>query len=120
MVYDLLGINAIEQIEANPYVLIDIARGVDFKQIDQMALELGISYDNQKRVESGIKYGLIKSTYNGHSCVIKENLIEYVISLLDVTIENVEDNLIKEQLALITNFAKENNIRKAKGSSQSN
>ena len=93
-VYDLLGVNAIEQIESNPYILIDIARGVDFKQIDQMALELGISYDNQKRVESGIKYGLIKATYNGHSCVIKENLIEFVISLLDVTTENVEDNLI--------------------------
>lgn len=93
-VYDLLGINAIEQIESNPYILIDIARGVDFKQVDQMALELGISYDNQKRVESGIKYGLIKATYNGHSCVIKENLIEFVITLLDVTTENVEDNLI--------------------------
>ena len=93
-IYDLLGINAIEQIEANPYILIDMARGVDFKQIDQMALELGISYDNKKRVESGIKYGLIKATYNGHSCVIKENLIEFVITLLDVTTENVEDNLI--------------------------
>lgn len=93
-VYDLLGINAIEQIETNPYILIDMARGVDFKQIDQMALELGISYDNQKRVESGIKYGLIKATYNGHSCVIKENLIEFVISLLDVTTESIEDNLI--------------------------
>lgn len=93
-VYDLLGINAIEQIEANPYILIDLARGVDFKQIDQMALELGISYDNQKRVESGIKYGLIRATYNGNSCVIKENLIEFVKSLLDVTSENVEDNII--------------------------
>lgn len=93
-IYDLLGINAIEQIESNPYILIDMARGVDFKQIDQMALKLGISYDNQKRVESGIKYGLIKATYNGHSCVIKQNLIEYVISLLDVTTEAVEDNII--------------------------
>ena len=93
-VYDLLGINAIEQIESNPYILIDIARGVDFKQIDQMALNLGINYDNQKRVESGIKYALIKATYNGHACVIKENLIEFVISLLDVITENVEDNLI--------------------------
>ena len=93
-IYDLLGINAIEQIEANPYILIDMARGVDFKQIDQMALKLGIDYDNQKRVESGIKYGLIKATYNGHSCVIKENLIEYVISLLDVTTEAVEENII--------------------------
>ena len=55
--------------------------------------ELGINYDNQKRVESGIKYGLIKATYNGHSCVIKENLIQFVVSLLDVTSENVEYGL---------------------------
>ena len=93
-VYNLLGTNAIEQIEKDPYILIDIARGVDFKQIDHMALELGISYDNEKRVKSGIKYGLIRSTNNGHSCILKENLIEFVISLLDVTTENVEDNMI--------------------------
>ena len=93
-VYKKLGEGALEKISENPYILIDMARGVDFKQIDQMALKLGISYDNQKRVESGIKYGLIKATYNGNSCVIKQNLIEYVISLLDVTTEAVEDNII--------------------------
>ncbi len=93
-VFDLLGANAIEQIEANPYILIDIARGVDFKQIDRMALDLGISYDNDKRVMSGIKYGLIRSTYNGHTCVLKANLIEFVINLLDVSTENVEDGII--------------------------
>lgn len=93
-VYNLLGVNAIEQIEKDPYILIDIARGVDFKQIDKMALDLGIAYDNEKRVKSGIKYGLIKGTNNGHSCILKENLIEFVISLLDVTTENIEDNLI--------------------------
>ena len=60
-VYKLLGINAIEQIEADPYILIDIARGVDFKQIDQMALELGISYDNNKRIESRSKIFINKS-----------------------------------------------------------
>lgn len=93
-VYNLLGVNAIEQIEKDPYILIDIARGVDFKQIDKMALDLGIAYDNEKRVKSGIKYGLIRGTNNGHSCILKENLIEFVISLLDVTTENIEDNLI--------------------------
>lgn len=96
-VYDLFGTRAIEEIESNPYVLIDIARGVDFKQIDQMALELGINYDNYKRIESGIKYALIRSTYNGHACVQKDNLIEFVINLLDVTTENVEDSLINLQ-----------------------
>ena len=94
-VYELLGVNAIEQIENDPYILIDIARGVDFKQIDKMALNLGIRYDNDKRIRSGIKYALIRATYNGHACVIKENLIEFVISLLDVMTENIEDGLIE-------------------------
>ncbi len=94
-VFDLYGTNAIEEMEQNPYILIDIARGVDFKQIDKMALDLGISYDNQKRIISGIKYGLIRITNNGHSCVLKENLIEFVIKLLDVNTENVEDGLIE-------------------------
>jgi len=93
-VFEMFGINAIEQIESNPYLLMDITRGIDFRQIDKIALELGINYDNEKRIESGIKYGLIRSTYNGHACVIKENLIEFVISLLDVTTENIEDAFI--------------------------
>ena len=59
-----------------------------------MALDLGITYDNDKRVESGIKYALIRITYNGHCCTLKENLIEFVIQLLDVSTEIIEDNLI--------------------------
>ena len=93
-IYKQFGANAIKEIEANPYILIDISRGVDFRQIDQMAMNLGIAYDNNKRVESGIKYALIRATYNGHCCTIKENLIQFVIELLDVTTEIVEDNLV--------------------------
>ena len=93
-VFNLFGSNAIEEIESNPYILIDITRGVDFKQIDKMALDLGINYDNEKRISSGIKYGLIRSTYNGHACVLKNNLVQFVINLLDVGSENVEDALI--------------------------
>ena len=93
-VYDELGANAIEQIEANPYILIDIARGVDFKQVDRMAMDLGMEYNNDKRIKSGIKYALIKITYNGHCCTLEENLIEYVRNLLGVSTEEIEDSLI--------------------------
>ena len=103
-VFDLLGANAKEKIEENPYILIDIARGINFAQIDKMALDLGISYDNEKRVSSGIKYALIRSTYNGHACVLKQNLIDYVTQLLDVSSENIEDALInlkaKEEIVI--------------------
>ena len=88
------GSNAIEEIEANPYVLIDLARGVDFKQVDKMALDLGVECDNNKRVSSGIKYGLIRSTYNGHTCVLKNNLIEFSRNLLEVSSESINDGLI--------------------------
>lgn len=93
-VYDLLGVNAIAEIEANPYILIDISRGVDFKQIDQMAIELGIEKENQKRVKSGIKYALIRITYNGHCCTLKDNLVEYVKQLLNVSEPVIEDGII--------------------------
>ena len=93
-VFELFGINAIQEIEANPYVLLDITRGVDFKQIDKMALDLGLDYQNEKRVKSGIKYGLILATNNGHCCVVEENLIEFVKSLLNVSEDVIENNII--------------------------
>lgn len=93
-VYKLLGANAIEQIEENPYILIDIARGVDFKQIDKMALDIGIAQDNTKRIKSGIKYSLIRVSYNGHTCVKKENLITFVGELLGVLSDYIEDCII--------------------------
>ena len=93
-IYDKLGVNAIEQIKENPYVLIDLVRGVDFRQIDNMALELGTDETSKKRIQSGIKYSLIQITYNGHSCVLLQNLEEYTKNLLNVSINDIEDNII--------------------------
>lgn len=65
-IYKTLGQNAIEEIEANPYILVDLVNKVDFTQIDKMALDIGIEYNNDKRIKSGIKYALRLATYNGH------------------------------------------------------
>lgn len=93
-IYDKLGTNAINQIKENPYVLIDLVRGVDFRQIDKMALELGTDETSLKRIQSGIKYSLIQTTYNGHSCVLLQNLEEYTQNLLDVSLNEIEENII--------------------------
>ena len=94
-VYKKLGINAIDEIEANPYVLIDAANNVDFKKIDRMALEAGIPYDNNQRIKSGIKYALQCSNLNGHCTVLEENLISFCKELLGVEEEQIIDNLIE-------------------------
>lgn len=88
------GINAVNIIEENPYVLIDVAYGVDFKQIDKMAMDLGLPINSEKRIESGIKYSIILASYNGNTCVGKENLIQFVNHLLDVSREEIENCLI--------------------------
>ena len=84
--------------------MLDIARGVDFAQVDKMALDLGFDLENYKRVKSGIKYGLIRITYNGHCCTLKNNLIDFVKNLLQVSIEAIENSLIdlkaKEEIVI--------------------
>lgn len=93
-VYQKFGKDAIVEIEENPYMLLDITYGVDFKKIDKMALDLGVKVNSIQRIESAIKYSLAISSQNGNTCVEEENLIEFVINLLDVQREDIEDALI--------------------------
>ena len=93
-VYDYLGTDAISQVEQNPYVLVDIIKTVDFKQVDKIAMELGFSHDNSKRIKSGIKYGLNKIAYNGHCTTLLENLFVFTKDLLNVTEEDIENAII--------------------------
>lgn len=93
-VYEMLGKDAVQQIEQNPYILLDITYGVDFNKIDKMAMDLGVNRNDAKRIESAIKYSLTLSSNNGHTCVVKENLIKFVKDLLGVDEEDIEEALI--------------------------
>lgn len=93
-IYKKLGKNTIQKIEENPYILVDMVRGVDFKQIDKMALDLGMDYTNQERISNGIKYSLEIVTTNGHTCVQKENLIQFVKELLNISEDLIESEFI--------------------------
>lgn len=75
-------------------MLLDITYGVDFKKIDQMALEIGIASNDEKRIESAITYSLAIASNNGNTCVEKQNLIKYVQALLGTTISEIETALI--------------------------
>lgn len=63
-VYEIYGVNAVEEIKSDPYKLIDVVKGISFKVIDEAALRIGINQDDEQRIIYGIKYGLMLSTYN--------------------------------------------------------
>lgn len=93
-IYKKLGIDTIKKIEENPYILVDLSKGINFKQIDKMALDLGIDYTNPERIQNGIKYSLAIITYNGHTCVLKQNLLEFVENLLNISQDLIEVEII--------------------------
>lgn len=93
-IYKKLGPNTIDLIEQNPYMLIDLVMKADFRQIDQIALKLGLDEESDKRVQSGIKYALRIANNNGHCCVLYENLLEFCHELLGVSIELIEESII--------------------------
>ena len=103
-IYKKLGPQTIDEIEANPYILIDLVKGIDFAKLDKYALENGFEINNYKRIKCGIKYALIKITYNGHCCTLEDNLIKYVKELLKVEDDDIEHCLIdlnvKEEIVI--------------------
>lgn len=93
-IFKSLGNDAIEKIKEDPYILEETGTKCDFLQIDRMALSIGIEKSSLRRIEAGILHALNLSTYNGHSCVLKTSLIQYVSTLLGVSEEDVSDGII--------------------------
>lgn len=93
--FEELGINAISEIEKNPYILIDISKNIDFQKIDMIAIKLGIEKNNYERVKYGIKYILLRNAYNnGHSCLLLDELINISIDMLNVEKNDLEDLIV--------------------------
>ncbi len=92
-VYEIYGINAVEEIKSDPYRLIDVVRGISFKTIDEAAIKIGVNTDDEQRIIYGIKYALLLATYNGHTCVVRANLLDFVSTLLEISENTINDFL---------------------------
>jgi len=92
--YKELGATALDMIKSNPYVILDVCNGVSFKVTDQIASNIGIDVNNIMRVSAGIKYTLSLASYDGHTYLPKEQLIDYLIEFLSVDSDAIESALI--------------------------
>ena len=88
-VYNEYGVNTVEIIKNNPYVILDIVARIGFSEIDNIALENGITLNNLERLEASIKYAMKIAEQNGHTYVKKDNLVDFVINLTGAEEENV-------------------------------
>ena len=88
-IYNEYGVNTVEIIKNNPYVILDIVARIGFSEIDNIALENGITLNNLERLEASIKYAMKIAEQNGHTYVKKDNLVDFVINLTGAEEENV-------------------------------
>lgn len=94
-IYQAVGKDTIDIIKENPYSLLGFVRTLNFKIVDSIGKNLGISLDNPDRLDSGVIYAIDKITEFGHTCVEKENLIKYCVELLEVDDAEISQSITR-------------------------
>ena len=98
-IYKIFGKDTEKKITENPYLLVGEVAGIGFKKADDIAANMGISYDNENRIASGIEFVLSSAVRAGHVFVPREELKEKSAELLGVSMEAVDDVIIASAFA---------------------
>lgn len=77
-IYKEYGNNTIDIVQDNPYILLDVLKGKNFKTIDNIAVSQGMAIDSQKRIQALIKEGMKTKIYDGDTVVLKNEIIDFV------------------------------------------
>ncbi len=92
-VFKVLGENAAERIEENPYLLCSGGLEFDFERVDDIAKRLEIPEDNLERMCAGVLYVIRHNLVNGHTCLPREKVVTTSAGLLDSQSTNADDAL---------------------------
>lgn len=97
-VYQELGQDTINIVKENPYSLLLFVKSLDFKQVDEIGIKLGLPFDSTDRIDTGIIYALNNVTEFGHTCIEEDTLLDYASKLLKITINDVINGILRLQL----------------------
>ena len=89
------GSTALVRVQENPYALAGEVTGIGFRTADKIALALGCSRSDRRRIEAGLVYSLNMAASAGHTCVPEELLAQETVKLLQTDPEPVKE-LFKE------------------------
>lgn len=76
-IYLTFGDKSFEKLSENPYCITDI-RGIGFKKADEIALKMGVDERSEFRFAAAISYAMEQFAKDGHTAVLKDNLLGYL------------------------------------------
>ena len=92
-IWKLLGSQAIQLIENDPYILCTENIEVSFQRADAIAAALEKPCDDTFRIRAGIIYIITYNSGNGHTCLPREKLTEVTAAFLKLTPELINETI---------------------------
>jgi len=95
--YRRYGLDALEAVRENPYLLVEETYGVDFAVMDEIALGMGIAGDSRRRLEASVLFELTYNLNNGHVFLPRDKLVAAASQLIECPADQIEvalDDLI--------------------------
>lgn len=92
-VWKRFGVDCIELVKSDPYILCAGELNIGFERADAIALGMKKPIDSARRITAGITYVLSHNLNNGHTCLPKDKLVCVAADLLELNSEIVDNAL---------------------------
>lgn len=83
-IFKELGVNAVDIIKENPYVLCTQAQIISFERTEKIASELESAPEPKHRLRAGITHIIRYNLFNGHTCLPMKKVVPLCCELLGV------------------------------------
>lgn len=92
-VWKVWGVNTVERVKMNPYLLCTEGLRIGFERADAIAQAMGFAADDHMRVRAGTVHVLRHNCAAGHTCLPRDQLAQTAAAMLNVPVEQVEIGL---------------------------
>ncbi|MCD8096900.1 MAG: ATP-dependent RecD-like DNA helicase, partial [Lachnospiraceae bacterium] len=92
--YRQYGAKTIQTVKENPYRLAEDIDGIGFRTADELAARIGIHTNSDYRIRSGLLYVLQQAAGEGHTCLLREQLLHRTAELLGVEEEGLTTQMM--------------------------
>lgn len=83
-IYKYFGMNAVNIIKENPYILCGTVNGFSFERAEKLVADMGVKPDSFYRNQAGILHIIRHNIYNGHTCIPRRKMYEPSEALLGI------------------------------------
>ena len=92
-IYKKFGLNCMNLVKENPYILTEYISGIGFKTADAIAKSLGVEKDSLFRIKSGISYIINEFCAMGNTFIPLEKLVNKGMTLLEISNEKMDEGI---------------------------